>query len=122
MRVDGLAADAAVTVVYAVDGTQSKISAFTVNSGTGALTVVANSPFNTGAGPLSVAVNPTNNLLFTANQAANNVSSFKIQSGGGLTEQTSAGSPFSVSPSTSPVWVAPDPSGNFLYPCHAVHR
>jgi len=116
-NVSSLTADPTVHFLYAVDGTQN-ISAYTINSSTGALAAVSAIPFSAGAGsaPVSVvvaSVNGTPTFVYTANQGTSNVSAFLISNNGALTPLFN--SPFTVSGATTPVALAVDPSQNFLY-------
>jgi len=99
-------------VVNYTDGT---VSAYTINSSTGALTEITGSPFAAGgAGALSfsVAVDPTGKFVYVANENSADVSAYTINSStGALTEIT--GSPFASG--TYPYSVTVDPTGKFAY-------
>ena len=89
-----------------------KVSAYTIDGTTGALTPVAGSPFPTGLGPQGVTVDPSGRFLYVANLASSNVSAYTIDPAtGALTEV--AGSPFAAG--TAPRTVAIDPAGQFAY-------
>ena len=111
-NVAALAVDPTVRLLYAVDGT-TNISAFSINSSTGALTALRATPFSAGAGPVSVgvaSVNGTPTYVYTANDGGT-IGAFIITSNPPLTAVT--GSPFLSS--VTPIALAVDPSGNFLY-------
>lgn len=79
------------------------MSAYSINSSTGALTAVAGSPFAAGTNPSSVAVDKTGSFLYVTNAGNNNVSAYSINAAtGGLTSV--GGSPFTSG--TNPVSIA----------------
>jgi 6-phosphogluconolactonase len=87
------------------------VSAFSINTSSGALTQLAGSPFPTGSNPQRVATDAAGKFLFTANFQDNTVSAFAIDgTAGGLTAV--AGSPFAVQ--GSPAGLVVDPTGGFL--------
>jgi 6-phosphogluconolactonase (cycloisomerase 2 family) len=90
------------------------VSAFTINPGTGALTLIAGSPFFTGeaAGSNSLSLAATAQHLFVADADANNVTVFSIGAGGVLSEI--AGSPFSTGAGSGPDGIMVTPDGNYL--------
>ena len=86
------------------------LSAFSINTGTGVLTLVPGSPFATGATPHGIAVDSAGKFVFVGNESGS-VSAFSINSvNGALTPVP--GSPF---PATSPFGIAISSSGAFLY-------
>jgi 6-phosphogluconolactonase len=86
------------------------VSAFSIDSATGALTQLAGSPFPTGNDPQGVATDPAGKFLFTANAGDSTVSAFTIDAGsGGLTV---VGSPVALQ--GAPDGLAVDPTGGFL--------
>jgi 6-phosphogluconolactonase len=87
------------------------VSAFRINSTSGALTAVKGSPFLAGTSPISVVVEPWNQFLYVANTASNNISAYAIQSDGSL--KPVLGSPFSTGAYTSAVTA--DASGQYVY-------
>jgi len=112
INVAALTADPTVRLLYAVDGT-TNISAYSINSSTGALVALRATPFSAGQGPVSVgvaSVNGTPTYVFTANDGGT-LGAFIITSNPPLT--VVAGSPFPSS--ITPLALAVDPSGNFLY-------
>jgi len=109
--VAAIAVDPTVRFLYAADGVHG-VSAFTITTGTGALTVVTGSPFSAGLTPVGVAVDSVGKFVFTANRDSNNASAFQINiNTGALTASPS--SPFPAN--TRPVSVAADPSARFAY-------
>jgi hypothetical protein len=87
------------------------VSAYTIDSTTGALSPVPGSPFATGADPESVAVDPSGKFAYVTSYSGT-VSVYTINSiTGDLIP--APGSPFAAN--LSPVSVAVDPSGKFAY-------
>lgn len=93
------------------------VSAYTINSSTGALRAVAGSPFPAGSAPLSVTVDSSGRFAYVVNYcnsscAAGTVSAYTINgSTGALTAV--AGSPFATG--NGPRSLSVDPSGQFAY-------
>jgi len=111
INVAALTVDPTVRFLYAVDGAQF-ISLFLINATTGALTPVSPT-VSAGAGPVSVgvaAVTGVPTFLYTANDGGT-LGAFIISSSGTLS--LVSGSPFSSS--VTPLALAVDPSGAFLY-------
>jgi len=77
------------------------VSAYTIDSTTGALSLVTGSPFAAGSGPRSVAVDPSGKFTYVANQCGvtctvnGNVSAYTIDSTTGALTPVS-GSPFAA--------------------------
>lgn len=90
------------------------VSAFTIDSTTGALTPLAGSPFAAGREPRWVTVDPTGQFLYEANLGAggNDVWAFTIDAATGSLTQV-LGSPFAAGSRPSSVTV--DPLGQFVY-------
>ena len=103
---------------YVVNGGANTVSAYSINSSTGALTQVSGSPFATGTGPQGIAADPAGKFLYVANYGAgagNTVSAYTINASSGALMQVT-GSPFTIGPASSaPIALAVDPSGKFLY-------
>ena len=101
--------------VYAPSYSSNSISAYTINSTTGALSQISGSPFLISS-PSSIAIDPAGKYLYVANYSSNSISAFAIDASTGVLTQIT-GSPFIVSsvPSTYPSFVAVDPTGRFLY-------
>jgi YVTN family beta-propeller protein len=99
------------------DPASGTVSAYSIATGA-ALTEVSGSPFpsdNTGTagpGPVAVAVTPDGKYLYVANQFANTVSAFSVDTASGVLTKV-LGSPYPVG--TSPSSLAVSPNGNFLY-------
>jgi 6-phosphogluconolactonase (cycloisomerase 2 family) len=96
--------------LFAVDD-DTTVSAYTVDTGTGELTLVAGSPFAAGDQPSAVAVDPSGRFVYVANQGSNDVSAYSINSDGSLAQIT--GSPFLSG--VQPLAILVDPSGRFVY-------
>jgi 6-phosphogluconolactonase (cycloisomerase 2 family) len=74
--------------VFATNAPDNTVSAFSVDSNTGILTLVPGSPFSTGGDAcqgMGLAVSPTAPLLYAMNTCSRDVTSFKIGSDGVLT-------------------------------------
>jgi 6-phosphogluconolactonase len=95
-------------LVYAALTAANQIAAFSIDSGTGALTPVPGSPFSAGDDPAVLTL--TNNFLYAANWTDNSISGYSINpSSGALTPVP--GSPFGFDSAT----LAADLSGKYLY-------
>jgi 6-phosphogluconolactonase len=100
--------------VYVSNQGQNTISAFSLDTNSGALTPIAGSPFAAGTSPSGLgALLTTSNIsiLFAANQGSNNVSVFNVNTDGSLTDVT--GSPYSAG--LGPIALTVDPTRSFLY-------
>lgn len=108
-----IAIDSSSKFVFVGDTASPDVCAFTINSATGALTVVTGSPFpNAGAGEaVSLTVDASGRFLYAANATAS-VTGYSIDAGSGALTPLS-GSPYSAGTSTTSVMA--DPSGRFLY-------
>jgi 6-phosphogluconolactonase (cycloisomerase 2 family) len=99
-------------------GTQfNQIAGFKIDDYTGNLTNMINSPYSSGGtNPVSLAVRVGGNFVFVINKGTSvaacdgNISVFAVGNDGVLTFQQSY-----TPPGCSPVWVAPDNTGSFLY-------
>ncbi len=91
--------------VYVANRDSNNVSAFTLNSSTGALTSVAGSPFPAGTAPFSVAVDPSGTFVYVANSGSNNVSVYTINSTTGALSPVS-GSPFPAGAAPSSVAIS----------------
>ena len=65
------------------DCSAGNVSAYTINSSTGALRAVAGSPFAAGGGPYSVTVDPSGRFAYVANSGDDTVSAYTINSSTG---------------------------------------
>jgi len=99
-----------------VQGSQGSVSAYQINSASGALTPITGSPFTApfGAGinPVSMAIDPQGNSLLVANSGSNDVLGFQIAPLGGSKPAgalTAIGNPPAVPAGTKPVSVAVGP-------------
>jgi 6-phosphogluconolactonase len=119
-----LAIDPGGKFLFVANQASSSISVFSIN-GTG-LTKVPGSPFTTipvglsypnGTLPAAVAVSGSGKFLYVANQLANFVSAFAINSTSGAL--TPLGVPFYDDGQTSPSGLAVTPNGGFLYVANA---
>jgi 6-phosphogluconolactonase (cycloisomerase 2 family) len=91
-----LVIDSTGRLLFVGNSGSNSISAFAVNTTTGALTAVAGSPFpEGGTSPISVAVDPSNSFLVAANNGSSNVSVLRINSVTGVLTPVS-GSPFAT--------------------------
>jgi 6-phosphogluconolactonase len=88
------------------------VSAYAIDSATGALTAISGSPFAAGTHSSSVAVDPTGSFVYVANMGSNDVSAYTINAATGALTPI-AGSPFPAGPSS--FHVAVDPTGQFAY-------
>ena len=88
------------------------VSAYTINSSTGAFGAVASSPFAAGTTPNSVTVDPMGRFAYVANSGDETVSAYTISSSTGALREV-AGSPFAAG--NDPFSVTVDPSGRFVY-------
>ena len=93
-------------------GGYSNVSAYTLNSSTGALRTIAGSPFGAGKNPVSVTVDPSGRFAYVANVFGDNVSAYTINRSTGALHAI-AGSPFAAG--GYPYSVTVDPSGRFAY-------
>ena len=104
------------TISSSFMGTSTAVYAYSIDATSGALTTVSGSPFPAGENPVSAAVDVSGRFLFVANNAntanGNSVSAFSIDPNSGVLTAV-AGSPFATSP--FPLFVAVDPSGQYLY-------
>jgi len=88
------------------------VSAFMIDSSSGALTQITGSPFPTGNDPQGIASDSAGKFLYTANLQDNTVSAFTIDSSSGSLTAV-AGSPFSTASVPSALGI--DPANEFLY-------
>ena len=89
------------------------IAAFSVNTTTGALTVVAGSPFLAGNNaPQYICTNPSRSFLYSSNAKDGTINGCSINPASGALSSV-PGSPFAAGSVTGVIIV--DPSGQFLY-------
>jgi 6-phosphogluconolactonase (cycloisomerase 2 family) len=99
--------------VYAAVNQANGISAYLIDSSSGALTPISGSPFSAGSTPVTVRVDPSGRYAYVTNADSNNISAYLIDSNTGKLTPI-AGSPFS-SGGIFPSGLAVDPSGRFVY-------
>ncbi|MGD0843875.1 MAG: beta-propeller fold lactonase family protein [Geobacteraceae bacterium] len=96
---------------YVANRSSNDVSAYSINTATGALTAIAGSPFAAGTVPISVAVDPSGKSVYVANANSADVSAYTIDADGSLAAVP--GSPFAAGAGPSSVTV--DPSGKLAY-------
>ncbi len=112
----GMSACGGGTIGYMwVLGTQyNQIAGFKIDQLTGNLTAIPHSPFASGGtNPVSIAVRPGGRYVYVVNKATGtngNISVFSVGGDGVLTFQQTYNSQ-----GNTPVWLAVDNTGNFLY-------
>ena len=96
--------------------TSAGVSAFTVNSATGALSSVPGSPFSDGSVLRESAIDPSGKFLYAIsnNTTSNTISVFSINSSSGALVPV-VGSPFQMAINGLAYSVVIHPSGKFLY-------
>jgi 6-phosphogluconolactonase (cycloisomerase 2 family) len=99
--------------LYAAINQGNDLSAYLIDSSTGALTPISGSPFSAGSTPMTVRIDPSGKYAYVANANSNNISAYSINSSTGALAPI-AGSPFS-SGGLFPTGLAIDPSGGFIY-------
>jgi 6-phosphogluconolactonase (cycloisomerase 2 family) len=96
--------------VYVTTPFNDSVSAYRVNSDTGAFSQILGSPYLTGTAPSAIVVHPSGKFAYVANAGDNTVSLYKIGGTGSLTE---------VLPRTNtgkqPSALAMDPAGTVLF-------
>jgi len=104
--------------LYVSNSGTNDISAFKIDTSTGALMAVSGSPFATGGSGgvpgvpsgVSLAVTPNGRFLYAGNEGSGNISEFSIGSNGALTAVS--GSPFNLG--GAPDGIKVTPNGKFL--------
>jgi 6-phosphogluconolactonase (cycloisomerase 2 family) len=113
-----LAMDPAGAYLYVANTLSFNISVFSIDSGSGALTQLANSPFPVGLPPLNMQLTPSGNYLYVTaagGQASSNSGSivgFSVNAG--VLTPLAFPNPIS-SDGTNPKGLAIDPTGTYLY-------
>jgi len=101
-----------------VTGMQGSVSAYQIDSTSGALTPITGSPFAAGTNPVSITIDLEGEFMFVPNSGSNNVSLYQI-SPLQQSPQTPAGALISsagtLNAGTNPSSVALHPLGGFLY-------
>jgi hypothetical protein len=107
------------SLLYAVNQGDGTISAFTINPGTGSLSLIAGSPFLIDglSGDFSIATSPNGTLLFVTNDSTTQIRAYSISTAGTLSPIP--GSPFETGNSwrglqgtANRILVAGETSGN----------
>lgn len=97
--------------VTSVNGGTGQVSAYQVESQTGALNEIAGSPFaSQGSNPVAEVASPNGQYLYVANEASNNIAEFAIGTNGQLASVKT----FST-PGTEPIGLAINTAGTFLF-------
>jgi 6-phosphogluconolactonase len=104
----GITIDPAETFVYVTNSADNTVSVLSINSGTGALTLLGT--YATETTPTAAAVQ--GQYLYVANSGSSNISEFTVAPTTGVLTQLT-GSP--VSAGTAPFFEIIDPNGLFLY-------
>jgi 6-phosphogluconolactonase (cycloisomerase 2 family) len=103
-----LTVDPAETFVYVANSADNTVSVLSINSSSGALTLLGSFP--TGTTPASVVV--LGSYLYVANLGSSNISAFSVAPTTGVLTQITS-SPFSAI--AAPLFEVIDPNGLFLY-------
>jgi 6-phosphogluconolactonase (cycloisomerase 2 family) len=100
-------------ILYAANGGDPSISAFTITPDKGSLTPIGGSPFfvNDSSGTYDMVASPNGRFLFVTNQAGTVIHVFDISAETGVIREI-AGSPFSADANISGLWVTAN--GKFL--------
>lgn len=103
--------------VYGANGATNDLSAYAINSHTGALSAIAGSPFATGgSNPVSVVHDPQSRFLFVANNGSKSLSAYTINQATGALAPV-PGSPFACG--VNPVALSADATGGYLFAVNA---
>ncbi|NOZ54827.1 MAG: lactonase family protein [Gammaproteobacteria bacterium] len=94
---------------FVVDKTQQSLINYEVNPSTGHLKALSRS--KTGKDPVAVAQDPRNRFVYVANAGSNNVSAYRIDTAGNLTEIE--GSPYATGKNPSQISI--DANGWYIY-------
>jgi 6-phosphogluconolactonase (cycloisomerase 2 family) len=98
--------------VYVVNQGTNNISAYAVNTTSGALTQIAGSPFAAGTDPQALVFDPSGVYLYVANASSNDLSAYMVDAGTGvLTPLPTA----TYGTGTGPSAVAIDRAGKFIF-------
>ena len=96
---------------YVTNNTAYNISAYSLDTATGALTKITGSPFYNSYMPTEIKVNPSSRFAYVANSNSNSISGYSINNATGALAKIS-GSPFAAG--TKPWSITIHPSGNFV--------
>jgi DNA-binding beta-propeller fold protein YncE len=111
---EGIIVDKFALFLFASDFQNGAVDAFTINTSSGALSVVAGSPFPAGPAPGAggLAIDPSTKFLYVTQMNSSAVAGFTIAAGTGVLTPI-PGSPFPAG--NTPIQAIVDPSGKFLY-------
>jgi DNA-binding beta-propeller fold protein YncE len=70
--------------LYVANKGSNNVSAYSIDSSSGALTAIAGSPFSAGTGPALLAFDPVNNFLIVGNPGSLNVSVYSVNATTGV--------------------------------------
>lgn len=102
--------------LYVADQSQNLIFTFAIDPSTGKLTPDATLPaVPAGAAPSGLAMHPNGGLLYVANRDSENVTGFSVSADNSASPGALSSIPGSFATGLSPVALAVDPSGQFLY-------
>jgi len=100
----GLGIDPQGALLFAANSGSNNVSAYAIDSSSGALGQVSGSPFATGGvGPSAVAVDSETSFAYVTEQVSHDVAAFSIKSNGAL--QPIKGSPFTVATGATAITV-----------------
>jgi 6-phosphogluconolactonase len=100
----GIGIDPQGALLFTANSGSNTVSAYVIDSTSGALGTVSGSPFPTGGvGPSAVAVDTTTSFVYVTELASHDIAAFSIASNGAL--QAITGSPFGVAASASTIAV-----------------
>src|ERR1035438_3808416 len=108
---DNLTIDSSGKFLFVSNSFSANVSAFSIDSSSGALTAVAGSPFFANDSPGEILILPGTSFLYVTNSRIGTVTGFTFSSSGVLT--TVPGSPFVSGPGASGLAVSN--SGQYLY-------
>jgi 6-phosphogluconolactonase (cycloisomerase 2 family) len=100
-------------VAYVVNNGSATISQYTIGVG-GALATLG-SPVSTGLDPRAMAVDPSGRYVYVPNYGDGTVSQYNIGADGSLTAMSPASVPTGSGATSSPTFVAIDPTGRYVY-------
>lgn len=86
------------------------VTAYSIDSGNGALAAVAGSPFAAGVNPASITVDPSGKFVYVANFGSAIVSAYTINTSNGVLMPLAT-----VAVGTNPISITTDPFGKFVY-------
>ena len=95
--------------VHVANSGSNNVSAFSVNTGTGALTALAGgigNPFAAGTTPAGITITPNASFVYVANGGSNNVSGYSLDSGTGALTALAGGTGNPFAAGTSPSGIA----------------